>query len=379
MTLIKKIANRFFTRMMIKKGYSSYFASKLPKMIIDDFVQSKSVSLKMKIWAYRRGFLSSKANIYEINETNFRDHLPDFEYYKLHPLNGRYSKWIDDKLSMKYVLSPFSDYLPKYYFQLEENEILRLMDCPDGISPTIDGILSLLQKEGNLALKLYSGTRGNGFYRLSYHDGDYFLNTEKADKASVNNLLSVLKGYLITEYIVSHDIIKKIYEKTPNTLRLQLVKNIDKKPRIIGSFIRFGTSNSGILETPLAGGVLAGININNGKIFEAIIICDNNLKHLKYHPDTGETMEIQLPNWDNMVLKIKEILEYLPQLTYVGFDVVITNRGFKILEINSLTSIHGISYYYPYFADEYAREYFIAKFQERPDKFRRILKQLNER
>jgi hypothetical protein len=375
---MQKIAKRFLTRMMIKRGYSSYFASKFPKIIIDDFLQSKNVNFKTKIWAYRRGFLCSKAHIYGINETNFRNHLSDFEYHKLHPLNGTYSKWIDDKLSMKYVLSPFSDYLPKYYFQLEDNEILKLMDCPDGINPTIDGILSLLQKEGNLALKPYSGTRGNGFYRLSYHDGDYFMNTEKADEASVNNLLSVLKGYLVTEYIISHNTIKKIYEQTPNTLRLQFVRNINEKPRIIGSFIRFGTSKSGILETPLAGGILAGIEINNGKIFEPHIISDNKLKCLKYHPDTGEAMEIQLPNWNHAVLKINEILDYIPQLTYVGFDVVITNGGFKILEINSLTSIHGISYYYPYFADEYARKYFTSKFQERPEKFQRILKQLQE-
>ncbi len=364
---------------MIKKGYSSYFASQIPRMVIDDLFQGKNVSLKMKIWAYRRGFLSSKASIYRINETNFKDQLPDFEYHKLHPLNGRYSKWIDDKLSMKYVLSPFNDYLPKYYFQLEENGILRLMDCPDGFSPTTDGILALLRREGNLALKLYSGTRGEGFYRLSYKDDDYFLNAKKTDETSMKSLMSALKGYLITEYIVSHDTIKKIYDMTPNTLRLQAIRNINKKPRIIGSFIRFGTSDSGILETPLAGGVLAGIDINNGKIIEPNIICENDLKRIQYHPDTGETMEIKLPNWDDMVLKINEILDYLPQLTYVGFDIVITNEGFKILEINSLTSIRGISYYYPYFADEYAREYFIGKFRERPHKFRRILKQLNEK
>jgi glutathione synthase/RimK-type ligase-like ATP-grasp enzyme len=96
------------------------------------------------------------------------------------------------------------------------------------------------------------------------------------------------------------------------------------------------------------------------------------------HPDTNESLEISLPHWDEIVSKIQDILSYLPQLTYVGFDIVITDQGFNILEINSLTSINGISYYYPYFADEYSREYFINKFSKRPEKFKRVLEQLKE-
>ncbi len=374
----KKTIKKILTKSLIKRGYSSYFAPHIPKMMMDDFLQNKNMNFQQKMWAYRRGFLSSSARIYELNESNYKEHMPDLEYHKLHPFNGRYGSWIDDKLSMKYVLRPFNDILPKYYFQMEENEILRLMDCPDGLSPTIDGILSLLMKEGNLALKPYSGTRGEGFYRLSYCDGNYFINTKKSSLISVEDLLRTSSGYLVTEYVISHDSIKKIYDVTPNTLRIQMIRNKNQKPKLLGSFIRFGTSNSGTLETPLAGGILAGVDIGSGKIFGPQVFDNDHAQSLYYHPDTNEILEIQLPNWEYMIRKIHEILNYIPQLTYVGFDIVLTNEGFKILEINSLTSIHGIACNYPYFADEYAREYFTSKFQERPEQFQRILKQLQE-
>ncbi len=361
---------------MLRKGYSSYFAAQVPKMIMDDFINNKDMSLEQKLWAYRRGFFSSRVHVYGIDENNYKNHMPDFEYYKLHPLNGKYGSWIDDKLSMKYVLSKFNNYLPKYYFQLEEDETLRLMDCPDHIQPDIEGILQILRSDGGLALKPYSGTFGEGFFRLSYYDSTYYINTQASTLNEIKDLLSNLREYLVMEYIVSHDSIRKIYDVTPNPLRIQLIRQNNKEPKITGTFIKFGTSDSGILETLFAGGIRAGIDVNTGNIFDPYTILNNKIKRIKNHPDTNESMEIQLPHWEKIVGKIYEISDNLPQLTYIGFDVIITNEGFKVLEINSLTSIHGISHYYPYFADDYTRAYFIDKFEDRPDKFSRVLQML---
>ncbi|MBP1910297.1 sugar-transfer associated ATP-grasp domain-containing protein [Methanolobus bombayensis] len=373
---MKKIIKYLLKKIMITKGYSPYFASKIPKMVIEDLIQNKNVSLQKKIWAYKRGFLSSRTNTYQINELNYRNHIPDFDYYKLHPINGKYSAWIDDKLTMKYIFSPFDEYLPKYYFQLEDNEILRLMDCPLDIDSTTNGILELLKKEGNLALKIISGSLGEGFYKLSYANGTYYINSKVCEMKDIETLFSSLKGYLITEYIKAHDVINKIYDITPNTLRIQVIRDENKKPKIIGSFIRFGTQKSGILETPVAGGIIAGIDLKNGKIYNPNIIINDDLKNIKVHPDTNENLEIIIPKWDDLKSKIEEISSYTPQLTYLGFDIIITNKGFKIIEINSLTSSTVISYYYPLFADEYGKEYFIKKFQEKEEKFRHILKSL---
>lgn len=373
---MKKVIIGIFKKRMIMKGYSPYFASRIPKMFINDLIKNKNISLKTKIWAYKKGFLSSRTNTYQIDELNYRDHMPDFDYYKLYPIDDKYSAWIDDKLTMKYIFSPFDEYLPKYYFQLEDNEILKLIDCPSDIDCTTSGIIDFLKKEGILALKIISGSLGEGFYKLSYANDTFYINTKACEMEDVETLFSSLKGYLITEYVKAHDSINKIYDITPNTLRIQVIRDENKKPKIIGSFIRFGTQKSGILETPVAGGIIAGIDLKNGNIFNPNIIINNDLINIKLHPDTNENLEIIIPKWDDIKSKIEEISSYTPQLTYLGFDIIITNKGFKIIEINSLTAPTVISYYHPLFANEYGKEYFIKKFQKREGKFKYILKLL---
>lgn len=373
---MKNIIKSFLKKIMIRKGYSPYFASKVPKMFIKDLISNNNVPLKQKIWAYKKGFLSSRINTYQINELNYINHMPDFDYYKLHPIDGMYSSWIDDKLTIKYILSSFDEYLPKYYFQLEDDEILRLIDCPLDIASDMNGVLELLKKERNLALKTISGSLGEGFYKLSHIDGVFYINTKAYDINDVETLFSSLKGYLITEYVNSHDSIRKIYDVTPNTIRIQVIRDKNKEPKIIGSFIRFGTQQSGVLETPLSGGIIAGIDLKDGKTFDPNVVIDHNLQSIKLHPDTKEKLEITIPNWSELTSKIEEISSYIPQLTYLGFDIIVTNEGFKIIEINSLTAPTVISYYYPLFAEEYSRKYFIAKFQKRARYFKSILKRL---
>lgn len=376
---MKTITLKILRKVMMKKGYSSYFASRVPQMFIKDLLQSENISFKQKKWAYQKGFLSSRAHTYRINESNYKDHMPDFDYYKLSPIDGRYSAWIDDKLTMKYMLRPFDEYLPEYYFQLTESGILRLMDCPCDIGSDLSGVLELLRREGHLTFKALAGSLGEGFYKLSYKNNIYCINNKTSDLKDVEALLLNLKGYLVTEYILSHDSIRKIYDVTPNTLRVQLIRNEDKKPKITGSFIRFGTRESGVLETPLAGGIIAGVDLINGRTFDANIIINQNLKNIKYHPDTNEDLELVLPAWEDIKLKVEEISDYMPQLSYLGFDIIITNEGFRIIEINSLTAPTVLSYYYPLFADGYSKEYFTKKCQMRPTKFRRLLKMLSER
>lgn len=38
----------------------------------------------------------------------------------------------------------------------------------------------------------------------------------------------------------------------------------------------------------------------------------------------------------------------MPQLSYLGFDIIITDDGFKIIEINSLSALTFLAYYNPF-------------------------------
>lgn len=50
--------------------------------------------------------------------------------------------------------------------------------------------------------------------------------------------------------------------------------------------------------------------------------------------------------------------EYMGELEYLGFDVIVTDDGFKICEVNSHSGIRAVQRYMPFLQDVKCREYF---------------------
>jgi hypothetical protein len=373
---MKRVLAKLIYLTMRLVGFKGSSASLMIAAFKKDFI-NRNVPFSTKLWAWKRGFMGSRVYTYGINKSNYRNHIPDFDYYKLHPINGRYSSWIDDKLTMKYILTKFNEYLPKYYFQIGDGEIIKLMDCPNDIEPDIDGVINLLKRDGNLALKLLSGSLGKGFYRLTYKNMVFYVNTNETNISELRNLIKKLKGYIVTEYIIAHKEIREIYDVTPNTLRVLMIRDKNKLPKITGGFMRFGTKSSGLLEITAAGTIFTAIDFKTGITYDPKRFINNNLENLKFHPDTNKIMEIPLPYWGVIKEKVYEISNHIPQLSYLGFDIIITDNGFKIIEINSLSALTFIEYYNPFLKNKYCKDFFTRKFKENPKNFKRVLKTLD--
>lgn len=127
---MKLILKKTIIKLMKRRGYSEFATVNLCKDLFDDLMNNKDFTIKNKLWAYKRGFLSSKINDYGLTNENYDEYLSDFDYYKLYPLNSkRWSKFIDDKLTTKYILSKYNTYLPQYYFNIKDKStILPLQD-----------------------------------------------------------------------------------------------------------------------------------------------------------------------------------------------------------------------------------------------------------
>lgn len=354
---MKKIVTTILGSVMMKRGYNKGFGLKLIKQILDDIFNNKGNTIKEKIWAHKRGFFVSRIKDYGLTEKNYKNYLSDFDYYLLYPINNEFKLWIDDKLTFRYILQPFKEYLPKYYYQLKNNNFIKLMDCPSNLDNSVIGLISLLKDQGNLALKLISGSLGAGFYKMSYENNIFFINDKKVLEKDMVDFLIELDNYIITEYIKPHKKIATIYPTTPNTLRL-VIKNENCNPKLIGGFIKFGTKNSGMIEHIHAGGVLSSVDFKNGSFGNGKIYREGVLVDCLNHPDTGVKIEGMISNWELILSKVMEIGQYIPQLRYVGYDIVVTDEGFKILEINSHSGIGLLQIYKHLMEDENSRDFF---------------------
>lgn len=85
-------------------GLDKKRAKEFMPLLYKDLLYSPN-SFRQKIWAYKRGFLSSRIELYCLNNKNYKEYLTDIDYLRHHPYNNHFSFWINDKLTLKYLLS----------------------------------------------------------------------------------------------------------------------------------------------------------------------------------------------------------------------------------------------------------------------------------
>lgn len=286
-------------------------------------------------------------NIIEPSKENEKKYLNSRDYCSLHPINGIYSSWIDDKLTLKYILNgtDCGRYMPNYYFLLEDDErFVPLMDVDKRyVQKGMDGFIQLINDKGILALKLMKGSLGEGFYKLQKQDDKYLLNEIELTEKELRMKMSELKGYLVMEFLTPHPAFAKYSEKSVGCLRYLLGRRLNGDLQRIYSFMRIGTKESGSVENFVAGGILMPLS-SNGEFHYGYRIVESKEKVSKInvtkHPDNGLALEGIIPLWNEVENAAKKVADLMPQLSYMGIDFCLTDKEeVKILEINSLGSL----------------------------------------
>ena len=321
-------------------------ATMLADSYLKDYRESRH-SIGKVLGIHRRGFTVPDWCYMGLNKRNYVNYLSNARYYGMHPLNGRYSAWIDDKLTLKYLCAgtELDQYMPEYYFHINaRGDVLCLPDCPgEKTDAAVGDIAALLRQKGELAMKKIAGSIGEGFYKAEYCEGKYLLNGEQLDAEGFCRKTATLREYLVTEFLRPHRELALYCPETVNCIRYLMGVRGGKTLPLKG-YIRFGTKRSGYVENYNAGGVLCYLNAD-GEFSEGNVIDFQRNRNcmVREHPDTGRRLEGKIPMWENIVEACVAFHEHFPQMEYLGFDFVVTSDGkVKILEINSLTSLDAI-------------------------------------
>lgn len=340
---------------ILRKGIRPYMGKLWLSAVWSDFLHTKDVSLKKKIWAYKRGFVSYHTYQYGLTEENYSNYLSDFDYYWLNRINGSYQGWLNDKTTYRYVMEPFRECLPKYYFSCYRYNngdptmhFKPMWDCPKEISACFDGFIELLKREGKLAVKPSAGTHGDGFYCMSCENGVLYVNGEASSEQEIRKLMNERKSfYVVTEYLEMHEFLKAIYPKSVNTIRVMVINRDGHNPEIMQTYMRIGSSTTGFTDNVGYGGICVMVDKETGEISEPQTIS----KHIYYacpnHPDTGTPIEGYLPNWEILRETVLGMARRVPEIEYMGFDVTITPTGVQVLEINIHQDLHKANTFTP--------------------------------
>ena len=306
-----------------------------------------------KEWALKRGFYPGRVELYGLTEENYRYYMPDYAYFMLHPINHHFRKWLD-KLTLKYVLnsSDSAPSMPEYYLYVENNgNYTYLMDLPKNTVKDKDFILNLLKEKGTLTIKPNSGTSGGkGFMKVEWKDNSIHINNEPTSYEEFEAIISKIGNNIVTEYCKQHSELAKIWPDSECTLRVTMVKmpyeNIWDNARWhnIVSIARFGSSVSGGASNMSAGGIGVGFDFETGKFRDFGLrfrrFAEDGNIFCYEHPDSKvRWSDFTLPNWPEVKSMIEKVCQQVSSLDYMGLDIIITEDGVKICEINSHPAI----------------------------------------
>lgn len=294
-------------------------------------------------WNYVHGFSKQTVELNGINKQNYKVFLDDRRYRQGHPYNGRFSSIIDNKLYLPYLLKDYPEYVPEYYFFVSNGQIssLNKKKYDDGF----DSFLRLLRGNRALVLKHCYSWFGDGFIKLEYVDADsYKLNNEIVSTEGLFQRISHLHDYICTECIKQHDYSSSINYSSLNTIRFLCVRDYSTHHFYLSRcFHRFGTKGS--LVDNLGGrgnAYLFLVDIEKGTLKQNGMMSFDGKEVYQdtiHYPGDRAFAGMPIPFFDDVKRKILEISDSFPFLHYIGWDVAITNDGFKIIEANSLTSL----------------------------------------
>lgn len=265
-----------------------------------DLFFDHSVSFPDKLWGYKHGFFSYRLPQYGITKENHLSYISDFEYKWMRHINSRYRTWLENKITVKYIASDYKECFPEYYYYTvwknNLNKIIAMMDLPEDYGTEAEDIFRLVKEKGDLALKMVSGSHGDGFYRFSYKDGEYLLNGNPTSEEEIEGIImNPDSQYLITEFIKSHPELSKYYDGAVSTLRFIVFKKDGRTPQMADCYMRVGTSATGAVDNIGAGGMFAKVDMKDGHYSDAALMVNNNIIPTPHHPDSGLLVDGYIP------------------------------------------------------------------------------------
>lgn len=291
-------------------------------------------------WAQSHGFKAWTCKMYGLEIGDSLDgYLSDYDYHRSFPLNSWERIWVNDKLTLKLVLNGTgcSHLMPDYYYYSTPRGLMPLSDTPFGNSEV--NFLSCLKKFGKLACKPNNGAGASGFCVLDYFDDCFYINGKMVSEAQIIEFVKNNPNYLFTEYLYP-DEFWATYSDKVHTIRINVLNPRGNEPVIVNSHMRIPTSNCEVsnrvnYETEEEANLYVQINHETGAMQNATLCYASHFQKIDKHPDTNAPLDVFVNGYRECAAAAIQVCRLMPNLEWLGFDFAVTNRGIKIMEINT--------------------------------------------
>jgi len=306
-----------------------------------------------------KGFNDKSAGIYDFENNSVEDYLSDYSRLKTIHINGSYTQILINKVIFEAACKA----------SLPVSENIALID--DGKISAIGKynvnsfaeLIDYVKSKQAMVIKPIIGSGGAGILNVRYDkENGITLNDKKISLSELEGIVNTLKNNFVNEYISQGKFSDKLYHGSMNTVRILTMKDPDTGEVFIPVAVqRMGTKKSHPTDTWSQGGLSSNIDLETGELSKGVIMPskDKELTWHTKHPDTNAEIEGKvIPHWQEIKKEILKGVNELPLLKYVGWDVIVTDDSFKIIEGNSMSDVNLYQVHKPLLKNERVKRFY---------------------
>ncbi len=292
-----------------------------------------------------KGFHHKRTIPYDLAKWRFSEYISDFEQKKLQFVNHPYNKLLNNKLIFSTYFGTFFR-TPRCYCIVEKGRIAPVNR--NDVVRDVRDLTSLAERAGKLIVKPLEGMDAQGIHLVTHSERGLEINYARCGAGGLEPFIRSLDGYLVEEFIEQGAFTRTLHPTSSNTLRvITLIDPSSSEPFIPIATLRIGTSRSAPVDFFPLGGLIAYIDVETGELSEAMAMGkDGGLVFSDHHPETKVPIKgLVVPGWKRLAATLLETAGTVaPLLKVVGWDVVVTDDGFAVIEGNSGpdTKIQGL-------------------------------------
>lgn len=305
-----------------------------------------------------QGFISESWYIYNFKNNSKKDYLSDYSRLKTKFINKEYEVVLNNKLIFQSIMSPKVE-MPKIFGVIQNGRLFESHDLKIG---SIKKLQKLIDTNKKLIFKPISTGGGRGILLVEKNNHGLKVNRKNINWSVFQKLISTLNNYIICEFVEQADFLKKIFPYSTNTLRIVFFKNVKTGKCELAKIIhRFGGKVNQPTDNWSQGGLSVDVDINNKTFGKAAFFDASNksLKFLSKHPVTKQQIEgIKISGLNHIIDKLQKLSNDLVYIKYIGWDVVITNEGFSVIEANNFTDVNLLQVHKPLLINDNLKEFY---------------------
>lgn len=359
----KKIKYLGFLLLAKKHGVARSRWSRIAELYTYDYFNNQNTSRQEKKWAYSHGFNSYKmADWYGLTKDNHTSYISDFVFYRgsTYIQTPELKALYEHKCCTYFALQPFKESLPRHYFFIRGGRIIPL-DVDNKIDADVSSIVDLI-KTRPIAAKACIGGHGVGFYKLVYskYDNRFLLNDQTKSEEELISVLNKFDNYIITDFESPRKEYRTLCgQDSFAVIRVITVFDKEDGPQLTAALVRLGCKDAGVT-TDHEGTIYCGLSLERGVSFKPLMrVADNLYVPCPTHPDTHLSLSgFVIPTWEDLRKLVLDVSGYLAITPYLVMDIIPTEKGFSILEINSHGQVGNMEPFYPFFENKYNRRVF---------------------